>query len=92
MSPYKQYKTKQEIDIGLKKGTLFSGPLRMNRDNYLEGRIMLDNRELLIQGIKNLNRFIKKNYIKKYQTQLKGITKLQKKYQTQLKELQKISN
>jgi exosome complex exonuclease DIS3/RRP44 len=59
--------SKKEIESGLREGRLFQGPLRMNRDNYLEGNVPVSDEklkelsgeeEILISGLENLNRAI----------------------------------
>lgn len=57
---YEEHLSTEEIDEGLKKGTYFSGPLRLNRYNWLEANVPTDklNEDILIKGFVNINRAI----------------------------------
>lgn len=56
---YSEYVSKSEAERGLKEGTYFQGPLRMNRSSIREGYIPVSGRkDILISGPLNLNRAI----------------------------------
>ncbi|XP_007888927.1 exosome complex exonuclease RRP44 [Callorhinchus milii] len=56
------------IQQGLKSGKYIQGSFRANRDNYLEATVWLhgeedENNEVLIQGLKNLNRAVHEDLV-----------------------------
>ncbi|XP_048454363.1 exosome complex exonuclease RRP44 [Rhincodon typus] len=57
-----------KIQQGLKSNRYFQGTFRANRDNYLEATVWIhgeegENKDILIQGLKNLNRAIHEDVV-----------------------------
>ncbi|XP_048388312.1 exosome complex exonuclease RRP44 [Stegostoma tigrinum] len=57
-----------KIQQGLKSNHYFQGTFRANRDNYLEATVWIhgeegENKDILIQGLKNLNRAIQEDVV-----------------------------
>eukprot|EP01117_Protostelium_nocturnum_P014512 TRINITY_DN5529_c0_g1_i2.p1 TRINITY_DN5529_c0_g1~~TRINITY_DN5529_c0_g1_i2.p1 ORF type:complete len:923 (+),score=171.48 TRINITY_DN5529_c0_g1_i2:291-3059(+) len=56
---YEEYKSKQEIEGGLKTGKYYQGIIRMKRDNYSVGSVESESlKEIRIKGSQNLNRSV----------------------------------
>ena len=53
---YKSHKMLSVLSQGIKSKKYFQGKLNISQNNYLEGKIMLETKEILIQGRENLNR------------------------------------
>ncbi|XP_067842648.1 exosome complex exonuclease RRP44 [Heptranchias perlo] len=56
------------VQQGIKSSHYFQGTFRANRDNYLEATVWIhgeegENREILIQGLKNLNRAVHEDVV-----------------------------
>ncbi|MGH0162794.1 UNVERIFIED_CONTAM: hypothetical protein FKN15_061556 [Acipenser sinensis] len=57
-----------KLQQGIKSGTYLQGTFRSNRDNYLEATVWVhgdteENKEVLIQGLKNLNRAVHEDVV-----------------------------